>query len=183
MTASRTVVLLLPALAVCGGAAPPVAADPAPARAPAGLATAMVAEHNRYRAQHCAPPVAWSAELAAYAQRWADSLRDHRCAFEHSRGKYGENLAAGTGGMLDPAAVVAMWYGEVSAYDFKKGGGFSMATGHFSQVVWRGTTRIGCAKSTCFDADLTDIWVCSYDPPGNVEGAYHENVRPRGCRP
>src|SRR5262245_13291718 len=112
------------------------------------MPAAMVAEHNRYRAQHCSPPLTWSATLAARAQRWADRLRDHGCALQHSQGEYGENLAAGTGGTLDPAAVVAMWYGEGSSYDFRHGK-FSMQTGHFTQVVWAGTARLGCGVATC----------------------------------
>jgi hypothetical protein len=36
-----------------------------------------------------------------------------------------------------------MWYGEIAKYDFRRGG-FSMDTGHFTQVVWRSTTTIGC---------------------------------------
>src|SRR5262249_43203864 len=129
---------LLLAACATAGAAPP--ASP--------LADTLVAEHNRYRAAHCAPPLAWSPALAADAQRWADKLRDRRCAFEHHGGDHGENLAAGSAGALDPAGVVGMWYGEVSAYDFHRGG-FSMKTGHFTQVVWRGTTKVGCGRSSC----------------------------------
>src|SRR5262249_34342811 len=143
------------------------AASAAPAPAPSGMPASMLAEHNRHRGEHCAPPLAWSPELAAVAQRWAERLRDRGCAFAHSRGADGENLAGGTSGTLDPASVVAMWYGEVSSYDFR-GGGFSMRTGHFTQLVWIGTKRVGCGVATC-RAERVDIWVCNYDPPGNVE--------------
>src|SRR5207237_896711 len=84
--------------------------------------------------------------------------------------------AAGTQGVLDPEATVAMWYAEVTHYRFPDGG-FSMTTGHFTQVVWRGTQRVGCGHTAC---NGNDIWVCQYDPPGNWEGAYRENVRPWG---
>jgi uncharacterized protein YkwD len=165
-------------------AADPPAADPpppAPPPAPSGMASALVAEHNRHRKEHCAPPLTWSPELAAHAQRWAEHLRDHRCAFEHSHGKYGENLAEGTAGLLDPGAVVDMWYRESSAYDYKSGR-FSMGTGHFTQLVWVDTARLGCGVATCRGDEPLDIWVCNYDPPGNVEGEFKRNVRPRGCR-
>ena len=154
---------------------------PSKADAPAVLdpqATALLAAHNRVRAQHCAAPLAWSAELAAVAQKWADHLRHEGCAFEHSQTDYGENLAAGSDGALDADGVVGMWYGEIDKYDFRRGG-FSMETGHFTQVVWRGTTKVGCGTSRC--SGMT-IWVCNYDPAGNVEGEYRENVEPRGCR-
>src|ERR1700690_2954385 len=104
---------------------PAIPSDPPPIAdtgAPPTTARPILDAHNRYRASHCAPPLVWSDELAAVAQRWADHLRDASCAFEHSGGKYGENLAAGTSGTLTADGVVDMWYGEISAYDFARGG-------------------------------------------------------------
>jgi hypothetical protein len=71
-----------------------------------------------------------------------------------------------------------MWYDEIKDYDFN-GGGFSMTTGHFTQVVWKQTKQIGCAKVTCKGMD---IYVCNYDPPGNVERGYKQNVLPKSCK-
>jgi uncharacterized protein YkwD len=145
-----------------------VAADP--------IAAALLAEHNTVRARHCAAPLAWSPRLAAVAQRWAEHLRDDGCGFDHSDSPYGENLAAGEG-TLDAAAVVGMWAEEERAYDFGRGG-FSMDTGHFTQVVWRDTTAVGCGRTACNGLDL---WVCNYDPPGNVAGGHRANVSPPRC--
>ena len=147
------------------------------AAAPSTMAAALLAEHNAARAQHCAPPLTWSPKLAAVAQAWAEHLRDQRCGFDHSRSRYGENLAAGSAGMLDAAGIVGMWVEERGAYDFARGG-FSMETGHFTQVVWRATTQVGCGSVTC---NGMDVWVCNYDPPGNVTGDYADNVQAR-CR-
>jgi uncharacterized protein YkwD len=162
------------------GAASAAARKPKPARrtpAPSGDAEAFLAAHNEARAKHCAAPLTWSPKLAQLAQQWANSLRDKGCQFGHSGGSTGENLAAGTSGTLDPEAVVKMWYDEVSLYKFPNGG-FSMKTGHFTQVVWRGTKQVGCGRSQCKGMD---IWVCEYDPPGNWERQYRENVLPVGC--
>jgi len=165
----------------------PPASDPPPEAPPAAVppaahgmteSAALVAAHNRVRAKHCAAPLTWSPKLAAVAQKWAAHLRDSGCTFGHSGGSYGENLAAGTSGMMDPEAVVTMWYDELKGYSFKQPG-FSMQTGHFTQVVWRGTTQVGCGKVECKG---NDIWVCEYDPPGNWEGQYREQVLPTGCR-
>jgi uncharacterized protein YkwD len=156
-------------------------ADPRPQPAAGKLsadAQALLDSHNRVRAQHCAAPLTWSPRLASAAQAWANSLRAQGCKFGHSGGKYGENLAAGTSGTLDGEAVTAMWYDEHKQYSFRNGG-FSMDTGHFTQVVWRGTTQMGCATTSC---NNMDIWVCEYDPPGNVETQYRQNVLPTGCR-
>jgi uncharacterized protein YkwD len=137
---------------------------------------ALVEAHNRLRAKHCAPPLEWSKKIAASAQKWAGHLHQI-CALQHSGGQYGENLAAGTSGMLDENRVVSMWYDESKHYNYKSGG-FSMKTGHFTQVVWKETRALGCAKTSC---NGLDVWVCQYDPPGNVEGFYRGNVAAPTC--
>lgn len=171
-----------------GDATPPGPASPdqpdaqPPARSSSGLPPALqtlLDSHNRVRAQHCAQPLQWSTRLAASAQAWADRLRAKGCAFEHSQTKYGENLAAGSQGALDAEGVTAMWYDEIGKYNFKRPG-FSMETGHFTQVVWRQTTQLGCGQSTCDNG--MEIWVCQYDPPGNVHSQFPANVSPKGCR-
>lgn len=141
--------------------------------------TKVLDEHNRYRANHCAPALSWSDELAAAAQAWAERLRDTGCQFEHSSTKYGENLAAGTPGHLPPEDVVRMWYDEIADYDFASGK-FEASTGHFTQVVWKSSTRLGCGMVS--DCNGMDIWVCQYDPPGNYEGKYDDNVVPTTCK-
>lgn len=147
-----------------------------PTDLPAAL-RGIVAAHNAKRARHCAPKLVWSSKLAAIAQRWATHLAEAGCAFEHSRGDYGENLAAGTDGAFDPETIVAMWYDEVEQYDFAQPG-FAMTTGHFTQLVWRGSRRLGCGTAVCKGVRT---WVCNYDPPGNYEGQYRENVLPSSC--
>src|SRR5262249_22038898 len=145
---------------------------PAAKPSPASFSNAVVDAHNRAREKHCAPPLRWSSSLAASAQRWAHTLRSRGCALAHSEGRYGENLAGGTAGLLNPASVVAMWYDEGKHYSFSSGG-FSMTTGHFTQLVWRATREVGCGRVQCREVD---VWVCQYDPPGNVQGQYRENV-------
>jgi uncharacterized protein YkwD len=142
-------------------------------------AQAFIEAHNRVRAKHCAPPLTWSKKLADIAQKWANTLRDKGCVFGHSPGaKYGENLAAGTQGALDPTSTVDMWYDEIKLYKFPNGG-FSAKTGHFTQVVWRSTQQVGCGHVTCKG---NDIYVCNYDPPGNWEGQYKNQVLAASCK-
>jgi len=155
-----------------------------PAVSPAAITVAdprmaaIVDAHTRRRAEHCAPALQWSDALAHQAQAWVEHLRESGCQLEHSGGDTGENLAAGTEGTLSPEAVVEMWYGEVSQYDFDRGG-FSMDTGHFTQLVWVGSTLIGCGVTSC---DGLDVWACNYGPAGNVEGGYQANVLSTSCR-
>jgi pathogenesis-related protein 1 len=136
---------------------------------------AWLEQHNAHRADHCAPPLTWDDELAASAQAWAD-----RCVFEHSGP--GENLFANVG-TPSAAAAVDEWYSEVAAYDFAAPG-FSIGTGHFTQVVWRDTARVGCAVAACpglfpgFEASL--MYVCQYASAGNMAGQFESNVLPSG---
>jgi len=154
---------------------PEPAHDPAPATDPDHP---IVALHNAKRAEHCAPPLEWSDKLAKVAQKWANHLRDHGCVFGHSDTMYGENLAAGTSGVMDDATVVDMWYREVDKYKFKHPG-FDGNTGHFTQLVWVATTHVGCGRSTC---NGNDIIVCNYDPAGNVMTYFEDNVLPKSCK-
>jgi pathogenesis-related protein 1 len=149
------------------------------AKPPSSTAQRWIDAHNKVRASHCAPALTWSNELAKVAQKWADTLKAKGCVFGHSpQQKFGENLAAGTSGALDPESTVTMWYDEIKLYTFPNGG-FSMQTGHFTQVVWTTTTQVGCGQVTCGG---NDIYVCNYDPPGNWEGQYKEHVLPKSCK-
>ncbi|NVB83031.1 MAG: hypothetical protein HOV81_31930 [Kofleriaceae bacterium] len=161
-------------------AAMPEEATPAAKSTKAGsVAEQWIAAHNAVRAKHCAPALTWSKKLAEVAQSWANQLKAKGCVFGHSPGaKYGENLAAGTIGALDPESTVAMWYDEIKQYKFPAGG-FSMNTGHFTQVVWKSTREVGCGHVQCKG---NDIYVCNYDPPGNWEGQYRAEVLPASCK-
>jgi len=134
---------------------------------------AMLSTHNAARSKHCAPALKWSAQIAASAQAWANG-----CTFSHQANSgYGENLFWGTAGAYSPQVAVANWYGEVAAYDFAAPG-FGQKTGHFTQIVWRNSKELGCAKASC---PGRDYWVCRYSPPGNVAGQFPENVSQASC--
>lgn len=132
-----------------------------------------LAVHNQFRSLHHAPPLEWDAKLAAYAQHHAG-----RCQFKHSSSPYGENLAAG---YTTVTAGVNAWYREKSQYSYIWPG-FSYKTGHFTQLVWRSTTRLGCAFVLC-EGKNNRSWhllVCEYSPHGNVlnQGYFRANVLP-----
>ncbi len=114
------------------------------------------------------PPVTWSETAAAGAQQWADHLAaDLDCGLEHAKNTgYGENLAAGTN--VGAERAVEMWANEKSRYTYEKSYTFSPDTGHYTQIVWRKSTRIGCASAKC---SRSSVVVCRYEPPGNFLGA------------
>ncbi|MCA1825634.1 MAG: CAP domain-containing protein [Myxococcales bacterium] len=120
-------------------------------------------------------PLTWSADAAAVALAWAQN-----CTYQHNqnRGLRGENIAAnGPSGSWSLQGVVDAWAGEAADYDLANNSCASgKECGHYTQLVWRDTTRAGCAHATCnrnspFAGISTwDFWVCDYEPPGNVVG-------------
>lgn len=107
--------------------------------------TSVVRQHNTYRAQYGAPPLTWSDALYPGTSQWAS-----QCKFQHSngQGKYGENLAAGTGSSYGFSDGLKSWMDEASKYDYNHPG-FSSATGHFTQVVWKSSKQVACVIANC----------------------------------
>ncbi|ODV77878.1 PR-1-like protein, partial [Suhomyces tanzawaensis NRRL Y-17324] len=144
---------------------------------------AILREHNIKRALHGVPSLAWDDSLATFAHDYA--ARAFSCdnvQLIHSNGPYGENLAAGYVGGADP---VDAWYDEIKDYNYNNPV-FAEETGHFTQVVWKGTTKVGCARVQC-----NNIWrqytICEYsETRGNIVGTdprtgksfFSENVLP-----
>jgi len=130
-----------------------------------------LSDHNTLRAAHGAAPLTWNNTLSAYAQNWANG-----CQFVHSHGPYGENLAAGTGD-YSIASATGDWASEASQYNPA-----NPVFSHFTQMVWKATTQVGCAVQSCggiFPSSYgnAQYYVCEYYPPGNVEGEFAQNVQ------
>jgi hypothetical protein len=79
---------------------------------------------------------------------------------------HGENLFMISGGSVTPAEVVQTWVAERGDYN-PDANTCAGVCGHYTQVVWRTTRGVGCGMA--FDG-YRQVWVCEYDPPGNVAG-------------
>jgi pathogenesis-related protein 1 len=126
----------------------------------------LLAEHNKYRAEVGVPPLVWSDAMAQEAYKWAKSLKKDRCGFYHSKNKFGENLWKGTTGYYSIIDVIGSWGGEKKDYNYAKNSCKGVC-GHYTQMVWKNTTEVGCAAIECNGMTL---WVCNYNPPGNYKG-------------
>ncbi|XP_068321322.1 pathogenesis-related leaf protein 4-like [Pyrus communis] len=123
--------------------------------------------HNAARAQVGVAPLSWDTNLVNYAQRYANS-RIGDCNLVHSGGPYGENLAQGTGDLSGKAAV-NLFVSEKANYNYNSNTcAAGKICGHYTQVVWRSSTRLGCAKVRCNNGGT--FIGCNYDPPSNYAG-------------
>jgi len=70
---------------------------------------------------------------------------------------------------IDENDVVVEWARQALDYDYKTNTcAVNKDCENFKQVVWKDSQVLGCAAASC--ADMQQIWVCNYDPPGNFIG-------------
>ncbi|KAG8473498.1 hypothetical protein CXB51_035687 [Gossypium anomalum] len=145
-----------------------MAAAPNPASAENGSSPQdFLNVHNAARAAVGVRPITWTNLVARYAADYAEK-RISDCDLVHSGGPYGENLAWSSGDLSGPDAV-RLWIDEKDYYNLKSGVcNSSHVCGHYTQVIWRNSVRLGCAKARCNNGGT--FIVCNYDPPGNFVG-------------
>jgi hypothetical protein len=135
----------------------------------------IVAAHNAERARMGMPPLVWDAALgsgaAVYAQQMAMTGM-----FQHSnrqaRRGIGENLWMGTHGAFSVEAMVGGWtaekrYFEPGIFPNNSRTGNWADVGHYTQMIWPTTTRVGCAIAS---TPRIDYLVCRYATAGNIDG-------------
>jgi hypothetical protein len=162
LVAASAVVLIAPA--VMGAINPQMTFD-----------RSILAAHNRERLKLGLQPLVWNDTLAQSAQLWADHLASTG-RFEHApenrRAPEGENLWAGTKGYYSTEAMVDAWAREKRHFKYgvfpnNSTTGNVEDVGHYTQMVWRATSEVGCAKAASSDED---ILVCRYAEAGNYIG-------------
>ncbi|NJR51089.1 MAG: hypothetical protein HC780_17420 [Leptolyngbyaceae cyanobacterium CSU_1_3] len=126
--------------------------------------------HNQWRAQVNVPPLRWSKKLADQAQEWANNPKAQEGPIElqHRPGGFsgaGENMAGG-GSVTE---MVNGWGREGGDYDYATNSCRSgKVCGHYTQVVWKNSTDIGCGVAP--HRSYGKLLVCNYSPPGNFNG-------------
>ncbi|KAI9562742.1 hypothetical protein GHT06_010196 [Daphnia sinensis] len=129
------------------------------------------------------PDLVWDDELAEAAWQWAQN-----CEFQHDPNlndmQMGQNIAITfnsrqltTPNWADSA--IYPWYSEVENVDCRSISSFTSLQarngqniGHYTQMVWAGTTAVGCASIGYSDYSIPEmpfriLYVCNYSPPGN----------------
>jgi pathogenesis-related protein 1 len=132
----------------------------------------MIEAHNECRESLNLPPLVWSKKLAKKSLKWAKKLkRDNYCLYKHSpkenRENIGENISWNQGYSMQPREVAEFWISEQKYFDFDTRICKTDidSCGHYTQIIWRDTKKVGCAIVQCGDEQ---VWVCQYEPAGNI---------------
>ena len=135
----------------------------------------LLVPHNVERSHWGVGPLQWDAGLASAADAYAaDLARTNRWGHraKAARPGQGENLWMGSRGAFSPEQMVGGWLSEAGHYrrgvfpNVSRTGAWS-DVGHYTQIIWRQTTRVGCAIRS---NGRWDYLVCRYSPHGNVDG-------------
>ena len=159
------------ALALSAGCAAPASGATVATEFP----TRILAAHNAERARIGMPPLAWDDTLRAGAADYAQQMALSGM-FQHSnrqaRRGVGENLWMGTHGAFSFEAMVGGWSAEKRYFvpgifpNNSRTGNWE-DVGHYTQMIWPTTTRVGCAIAT---SARVDYLVCRYATAGNMDG-------------
>ncbi|XP_041953434.1 peptidase inhibitor 16 [Alosa sapidissima] len=137
----------------------------------------IVDQHNLRRTQVIPSAVymktmSWDERLRIVAEGYAAKCRwDHNPELED----LGENLYI-TNGPLDPEEAIEKWFNEHENYNYTSNEcAEGEMCGHYTQVVWADSHKVGCAAHQCVDIEglpfgNATILVCNYYPAGNYEG-------------
>lgn len=133
--------------------------------------------HNDERYALGLEPLVWDEGLALDAEAYARQMA-RTGVFRHSPRASrampsGENLWMGPRRLYDYAVMIGAFLDEKRL--FRRGGqlpdvsvtGRWEDVGHYTQMIWRGTRKVGCALA---EGQNDDYLVCRYFPAGNSFG-------------
>lgn len=138
-------------------------------------------EHNKFRGIHAAPPMTLDKTMCQEAAAYAAVIA-RRGGLQHSNTDQGENLSMGCSTNAGQTATEAVtnWYNEVcKPYVFGRPN-YQSGTGHFTQVVWKASTKLGIGKADIERSGMKCTYIVGrYKPPGNFNTGnndYQKNV-------
>jgi hypothetical protein len=136
----------------------------------------ILSAHNEARAEVGAPPLQWDPNLAIAAASYGPALsrighlvHSPRTGRENQR----ENLWMGQDGRFQPEQMVGAWTDEKRLFfpgafpNVSRSGNWADVA-HYTQMIWKTTTHVGCA---IYRDGTWDYLICRYSPPGNRDGS------------
>ena len=138
----------------------------------------ILSNHNYHRKRHQVGSLVRKASIEKVAQDYSEYLASIERMTHSDNDQYGENLFfcwSSRGICVTGEKASQSWYDEVSDYNYNYPDS-SSGTGHFTQLVWKGSTQIGCGAA-CSSNNKCYV-TCNYYPPGNYIGQYKNNVFP-----
>lgn len=139
---------------------------------------------NSYRSLHHSPPLIYDKNLTNIAQKYANylaanNLFEHGMLSDGNGNPVGQNLMAIWNAKKNHSEIIKIavknWYKENIYYNYQNPG-FSSQTGHFTQLVWKSTQKIGFGIAT---NGQRIVVVADYYPPGNYQNKFSQNVFPK----
>ncbi|RVE63084.1 hypothetical protein OJAV_G00164950 [Oryzias javanicus] len=113
--------------------------------------------------------MSYSEELAVTAQAWVDKcVLDHGPPSSRMLNGYelGENLFYSTS-PNSWTSVIKAWYQEVSHFTFPNASTNGKPIGHYTQVVWNSSYKVGCGVTLC--PNNIYLYGCHYYRAGNFK--------------
>nr|XP_045008857.1 glioma pathogenesis-related protein 1 [Jaculus jaculus] len=136
--------------------------------------------HDKFRSEVNPPArnmlyMSWDPTLARIAKAWAKF-----CQFEHNPQRaqghpnftqVGENIWTGSLSLFSVSSAISDWYNEIKYYDFNTRK-CKKVCGHYTQVVWADSYKVGCAVQFCPKVSGLEFpnvahFICNYGPGGN----------------
>ncbi|KAI8129994.1 Golgi-associated plant pathogenesis-related protein 1 [Lucilia cuprina] len=132
----------------------------------------ILKSHNNYRAKHGCPMLQLSQELMDYCEMYTELLIDNKPCPETPQ--YAISITYFPEVIPSADEIVSNWYNEIVNYDFQNPK-FNEDSKHFTQIIWKNTKFMGVAVRK---SDENSIVAIRYEPSGNRENQYAENVPP-----
>ena len=157
----------------------------------------ILTQLNIRRCMNGVPPFIWDNSLQQNAQSWANKIQQQsNCNitdFANANNgsphgpmsvlaSEGQTIASITAPICSPdstdpncntaSVVTGLWYNEYyPGVDLTQ---FNENVGHYTQLVWKNTTNVGCGMVSCNNNDGTSTRtvVCNFSPPGNIDDPY-----------
>lgn len=128
---------------------------------------------NKYRKKHSADKLKGCSDLTVQAQEHAVKMLAENKLSTIQQGRLGQSLSMK---MPRPSGkdVAKHWYEEGDDYNYSKKE-FVKGKGNFTQIIWADCKKIGVGVAS--NKEGATFTIALFDPPGNVQGQYQENVK------